>query len=93
MNLKELKIPRWLGMKAEGDLVLVKEDNIAPSHWSLGRVKETFPGPDGLVRSVKINTINGDFKRPITKLGVLSENSDESIDLSNLKAQETFPKL
>lgn len=64
-----------------GDLVLVKEDNVAPSHWSLGRIKETFPGPDGLVRSVVINTIHGDYKRPITKLGLLLGELDGSMPL------------
>lgn len=88
--------PKWRQRERNfqvGDLVLVKEENVAPSHWSLGRIKQTFPGPDGLVRSVLVNTINGDFKRPITKLGLLLENLDESIDLSSLRAQATFPKL
>ncbi|XP_072400764.1 uncharacterized protein [Diabrotica undecimpunctata] len=30
-----------------GQLVIIKEDNLPPSQWRLGRVKELFCGPDG----------------------------------------------
>lgn len=76
-----------------GDLILLKEDNLAPSQWLLGRVKETFPAPDGLVRSALIGTIQGEYKRPITKMGVLITNGDSSIDLSRLNVAETFKQL
>lgn len=75
-----------------GDLVLLKEDNMAPSHWHIGRVKQTFPAPDGLVRSVLISTAHGDYKRPITKVGILSAE-DDIVDLSKLNAKESFAKL
>lgn len=52
------------------DLVVVKEDNLAPSSWSYGRIIQTLPGPDGLVRSVVIRTPYGDFKRPVVKLAI-----------------------
>ncbi|KAL7723220.1 hypothetical protein ACLKA6_015992 [Drosophila palustris] len=35
------------------------------------RVVETYPGPDGLVRAVKLKTASGEMTRPITKLAVL----------------------
>ncbi|GFW39216.1 DUF5641 domain-containing protein [Trichonephila clavipes] len=31
------------------DMVLVKEDNLPPLQWSLGRVVQVFPGDDGAV--------------------------------------------
>lgn len=31
------------------DLVLVKDDRLPPSKWLMGRVLETYPGPDGIV--------------------------------------------
>lgn len=76
-----------------GDLIILKEDNLAPSQWLLGRVKETFPAPDGMVRSVLIGTIHGDYKRPITKLGVLIPTNENSMDLSSLNAAENFKQL
>lgn len=59
-----------------GDLVVLKEDNIHPSHWRLGRIFETYLGKDGLVRSVKIKTAFGEYNRPITKIGVLIESTN-----------------
>ncbi|GFX30342.1 uncharacterized protein TNCV_1964481 [Trichonephila clavipes] len=49
------------------DMVLVKEDNIPPLQWSLGRVVQVFPGDDGAVRVVDVKTQRGQFRRPITK--------------------------
>lgn len=76
-----------------GDLVLLKEDNLAPSHWLLGRVKQIFPAPDGLVRSVLVSTVHGDYKRPITKMGVLIANTKNPIELSALNAAENYKRL
>lgn len=59
----------------------------------MGRVKQTYPAPDGLVRSVTVSTIHGEYKRPITKLGVLLQEKDEAIDLSHLNPVETLTKL
>lgn len=53
------------------DMVLVKDDSSPPSVWPLARVIETFPAGDGLVRVVKIRTMNGEYTRPITKLAIL----------------------
>lgn len=53
------------------DLVVVRDDNAPPTRWKLARVIETYPGTDNMVRSVKIRTANGDYNRPITKLGIL----------------------
>lgn len=91
-----LQRPKWRELQRNiqvGDLVLIKEDNVAPSHWIMGRVKQTFPAPDGLVRSAMISTIYGDYKRPITKLGVLLNETDESINLSELNPKEAYAKL
>lgn len=66
--------PKWQKQEAnlrENELVLLKEDHLPPSQWSLGRIIETFPGKDNLVRSVKVKTSHGTYNRPITKLGRL----------------------
>ncbi|XP_033213814.1 uncharacterized protein LOC117170880 [Belonocnema kinseyi] len=39
-----------------GSIVLLKEDNILPMQWPMGRVIETFPGSDGIVRTVNVKT-------------------------------------
>ncbi|GFV14676.1 hypothetical protein TNCV_2586491 [Trichonephila clavipes] len=37
----------------------------------LGRVVEVYHGSDGKVRTVRIKTKNGEFRRPITKICIL----------------------
>ncbi|XP_062703843.1 uncharacterized protein LOC134286271 [Aedes albopictus] len=39
-----------------GTMVLLKEDNIPPLKWRLGRVTEIHPGPDGNTRVVTVRT-------------------------------------
>lgn len=63
-----------------GQLVLICEDNIAPAHWEIGRIKELIKSKDGLVRSVVIlrpTTVNNNLLkrktivRPVQKLCLL----------------------
>jgi hypothetical protein len=54
-----------------GDIVLVKEDNLPPCQWRLGRVMETFPGPDGITRTVMLRTSLGNLKRNIMSIAPL----------------------
>ncbi|XP_075162729.1 uncharacterized protein LOC142235359 [Haematobia irritans] len=63
--------PKWTKITQNielNDLVLVKEDNTPPAVWVTGRVTETFPGKDGLVRVARLRTSQGEMTRPITKL-------------------------
>lgn len=53
------------------DLVILKEDNVPPSVWPLGKVVAVHPGTDNLVRVVTVRTAKGLFKRPIVKLCLL----------------------
>ncbi|UYV61147.1 hypothetical protein LAZ67_1003576 [Cordylochernes scorpioides] len=55
-----------------GQLVYLKEAQISPLHWPLARIQEIFPGEDKNVRVVQIKTSKGVFKRPITKLILLT---------------------
>ncbi|GFU88492.1 integrase catalytic domain-containing protein [Trichonephila clavipes] len=50
------------------EIVIIKVDNIPPATWPLGKVIETHPGKDGVVRVVTLRTVKGRFKRPIHKL-------------------------
>ncbi|GFX24190.1 integrase catalytic domain-containing protein [Trichonephila clavipes] len=54
-----------------GDLVLIKEDNLAVNKWLMGRLIEIFPGKDNRIRVVTIKTQHGVVKRPISKICIL----------------------
>ncbi|GFW68390.1 integrase catalytic domain-containing protein [Trichonephila clavipes] len=49
-----------------GTMVIVMEDFTPVCNWLLGRVVEAYHGSDGKVRTVRIKTKTGEFKRPIT---------------------------
>ncbi|XP_058817233.1 uncharacterized protein LOC131680534 [Topomyia yanbarensis] len=49
-----------------GLLVILKEDNVPPQMWKLGRISETHPGKDGVTRVVTIRTSRGTYRRPTT---------------------------
>ncbi|XP_072171548.1 uncharacterized protein [Diadema setosum] len=53
-----------------GDLVLIVDDQ-PRNKWLMGRVMETFPGKDNLVRSVRVKHSRGILERPVTKLCLL----------------------
>ncbi|GFU15148.1 uncharacterized protein TNCV_3789881 [Trichonephila clavipes] len=46
-----------------GDLVLIKEDNLAVNKWLMGRLIEVFPGKDNRIRVVTIKTQHGVVKK------------------------------
>lgn len=54
-----------------GQLVLVKDENQPPASWKLARIRTVFPGKDGLVRNVEIETQTSVLRRPIQKICVL----------------------
>ena len=66
--------PKWLKSiknRNFGYLVLVAEDRYGPGQWLLGRIVDTYPGSDGKIK-------NNIFKRPISKIFLLPENSSVS---------------
>ncbi|XP_072400228.1 uncharacterized protein [Diabrotica undecimpunctata] len=74
------KLPKWVEEKANlepGMVVLVKGDNTHPLQWPIARIVDTFPGPDGRVRSVRIKTSAGTYVRPIVKICLLPFNDRE----------------
>ncbi len=65
---------KWKTMETNfkiGDIVILKEDNVPPAVWPLGKIVATHPGKDGVVRVVSIKTKKGIFKRSIVKLCAL----------------------
>ena len=46
-----------------GDICLLKSNQLKRCHWPLCKVIELFKGPDGVIRSVRIQTVNGTLIR------------------------------
>ena len=58
-------------------LDLLADDNIPRGRWNLGRVFETFPGSDGLVRVAKVKAKDAVYMRPIQKLCPLENDLNQ----------------
>lgn len=67
---------KWNSKLAEpsvNDICIVREDNLPPTKWLLGRIVAKHPGPDNVTRVVTIRCKNGLLKRPLSKLCVLDK--------------------
>jgi hypothetical protein len=53
---------------SRGTLVLIKNDQVPPLQWNLGRVEDIHPGADGVIRVATVKTNGGSFQRPVVKL-------------------------
>lgn len=51
-----------------GALVLIKEDNLPPLKWRLGRIEIIHPGSDGVARVATLRVGKGSLQRPMVKL-------------------------
>ena len=58
---------------AVGNLVQVVDRNLPRGRWKLGRIMETFPGRDDIVRVVDVKTCDCVIRRPITNLCCLED--------------------
>lgn len=56
-----------------GSLVLIKDDNLPPLKWRLGRITAIFPGTDGIVRVAEVKTSTGSCRRAFSKICPLPE--------------------
>ncbi|XP_052567505.1 uncharacterized protein LOC128093784 [Culex pipiens pallens] len=52
-------------------VVLLEEKNAPPLEWKMGIVQQTYPGPDGLVRTADVKVGGTVIRRPTSKLSVL----------------------
>ncbi|XP_055589848.1 uncharacterized protein LOC129742029 [Uranotaenia lowii] len=67
-----------------GKLVLLKEDNLPPLKWSVGRITAVHSGADNLVQVVDVKVPSGAvFDRPISKICLLPSNDAEDGPSSN----------
>nr|CAI5835987.1 unnamed protein product [Callosobruchus analis] len=60
-------------MLQPGMMVLIKEDNLPPSKWKLGRVLQVHAGRDGVARVATVKSVTGEIKRSFSKLCPLFE--------------------
>jgi hypothetical protein len=61
-----LQILSWLVAK----VVLIKDDHLSRNEWLIGRIIETIPSKDGLIRNVVVKTSTSKLRRPVQKLAV-----------------------
>lgn len=61
---------------SEGTLVIVKEDNLPPMRWKMGRIVSLHPGKDGIARVASIQTSTGVIKRAFQKICPLPIESE-----------------
>ncbi|XP_063991171.1 uncharacterized protein LOC135169802 [Diachasmimorpha longicaudata] len=59
----------------EDSVVLLRDDNLPPMQWKLGRVVKTYPGEDGIIRVVDVKTATGVLKRNIKRVSPLPVSS------------------
>lgn len=72
---------------SEGDVVLVKLDEKNRGKWPLA-IQETYPGCDGVVHAVQLQTSKGLLERPIQHLFPL----ELACDKAQIKQQSTNPE-
>jgi len=67
-----------------GSMVIIKDTNLPPLQWHLGRVIDIFPGKDGVVRVAMVNTASGPKKRAVHLLCPLPIlDNDETNPIEN----------
>jgi hypothetical protein len=57
---------------------VIKDENLPPLKWRLGRVIETKLGTDGQVRRVVVRTGDTEIERPVVKICQLPVEHDIS---------------
>ena len=85
---------RWLVSGpsfAEGDLVLIAEDNSPPLRWQMARIEKLYCGSDNISRVAKVKTSSGTFNRPIVKLRKLPDDTPvpASVSVQTTKSTST----
>lgn len=65
------------GKLAEGDMVVLKEANLPPLKWRMGRIHRLYPGADGIARIADVNTSKGLIRRAVTNLCPLPNDERE----------------
>ncbi|XP_062699574.1 uncharacterized protein LOC134284609 [Aedes albopictus] len=82
LNQLQARTKRWKpAVPVEpGKLVVVKDENVPPIRWKMGRIVAVHPGEDDVVRVVTVKTATGEFKRPVEKICILPIPIDDKED-------------
>ncbi|XP_026318642.1 uncharacterized protein LOC113229307 [Hyposmocoma kahamanoa] len=51
-----------------GDMVILKEANLPPLKWRMGRIHQLYPGPDGVARVADVTTSKGIIRCAVSNL-------------------------
>ena len=60
-----------------GDVVVVTDPGTARRQWNVGRIVQTYPSPDSLVRVVDVRVNGKTLKRPTTRISPLEIRDTE----------------
>ena len=60
-----------------GDVVVAIDPGTVRRQWNVGRIQQTYPGPDGLVRVVGARVNGKTLRRPITRISPLEIRNTE----------------
>lgn len=85
---------KWVELKEQprvNELVLVKEENVAPCNWPMARIMRVHTGRDDNVRVVTLKMRGNVFQRPITKIAPLPIKYDEN-DVESIRAHTAKTK-
>ena len=86
LNLQRRK--KWQTGQTKIDInnvVIIKEENIPPTLWPMGRITKVFDGNYKIVRVVELKTSSGLFIRPVNKLVLLMK---DDIDMPSLRSDK-----
>ncbi|XP_061711570.1 uncharacterized protein LOC133520886 isoform X2 [Cydia pomonella] len=67
-NIERTKWRQAKGQLAAGTMVVIKEDNLPPMKWKLGRIVSVIAGSDGINRVADIRTSSGIIRRAFSKI-------------------------
>lgn len=83
--LLQSRTKRWKpAIKVEvGKLVVIRDENLPPMKWRMGRIVQLHPGEDGIVRVVTLKTSTGLMKRAVEKLCFLPVAVEDQNQQSN----------
>lgn len=56
---------------APGTMVIIRDDDLPPLKWRIGRIERLHPGQDGVTRVVSVNLGKTILKRPVSKICIL----------------------
>lgn len=71
-----------------GEIVTLKDENLPPGKWKLGRVVKKHTGADGHTRVVEVKTENNTLKRAIAKIAPLPVRNEKKDALAKGKGKQ-----